>query len=69
MVEAGMPAIQTIQSATITNAKILEMENDLGQLEKGFIADIVATNDDPTQNIKTMEDVIFVMKEGVIYKE
>ena len=69
MVEAGMPAIQTIQSATITNAKILEMENDLGQLEKGFIADIVATIDDPTQNIKTMEDVIFVMKEGVIYKE
>ena len=69
MVEAGMPAIEAIQSATITNAKILEMENDLGQLKKGFIADIVATNDDPTQNIKTMEDVVFVMKDGVVYKE
>lgn len=69
MVEAGMPAIEAIQSATITNAKILEKEKELGQLKKGFIADIVATNDDPTQNINTMEDVVFVMKEGVIYME
>jgi len=68
MVEAGMPAIETIQSATITNAKILELENDLGQIKEGFIADIVATKDDPTQNIKAMENVVFVMKEGVVYK-
>lgn len=69
MVEAGMPAMETIQSATITNAKILEMENKIGQIKAGFIADIVATNDDPTQNISTMEHVVFVMKEGKIYKE
>ncbi|TGV02451.1 metal-dependent hydrolase family protein [Flavivirga rizhaonensis] len=69
MVEAGMPAIETIQSATITNAKILEMENQIGQIKTGFIADIVATNDDPTENISTMEDVVFVMKEGKVYKE
>lgn len=69
MVEAGMPAIETIQSATITNAKILEKENELGQIEKGFIADIVATNDDPRKNIGTMEDVVFVMKAGVVYKK
>ncbi len=69
MVEAGMPEIETIQSATITNAKILQMENELGQLVVGFLADIVAVNDDPTKNIKTLEKVVFVMKDGVVYKQ
>ena len=69
MVEAGMPAIETIQSATITNAKILGMEKEIGQIKKGFIADIIAVNDDPTKNIKTMENVVFVMKEGKVYKK
>ena len=68
MVEAGMPPIETIQSATITNAMILKMEDKLGQIKDGFIADIIAVNDDPTKNISTMENVVFVMKEGVIYK-
>lgn len=69
MVEAGMPAMETIQSATVTNAMLLNMESELGQIKSGFIADIVATNDDPTENIKTMEKVVFVMKEGKIYKQ
>lgn len=68
MVEAGMPAMETIQSATITNAKILNMETEIGQIKKGFFADIIAVNDDPTKNIKTMENVVFVMKEGKVYK-
>lgn len=68
MVEAGMPAMEAIKSATVTNAKILMAENDLGQLNPGFMADIVAVNEDPTKNIKTLENVIFVMKNGVIYK-
>lgn len=68
MVEAGMPAMETIQSATITNAMILKMEDQLGQIKDGFIADIIAVNDDPTKNISTMENVVFVMKEGVVYK-
>jgi len=68
MVEAGMPEMEAIQSATITNAKILKMENKLGQIAEGFIADVIATDQDPTKNIKTMESVSFVMKEGKIYK-
>ncbi|WP_299338400.1 amidohydrolase family protein [uncultured Psychroserpens sp.] len=68
MVEAGMPAMETIQSATVTNAMILKMENELGQIKEGFIADIIAVNDDPTKNISTMENVVFVMKEGTVYK-
>jgi len=69
MVEAGMPAIETIQSATITNAKILGMESEIGQIKKGFLADIIAVNDDPTKNIKTMENVVFVMKDGKVYRK
>jgi imidazolonepropionase-like amidohydrolase len=69
MVEAGMPAMEAIQSATITNAKILEMENEIGQIAKGFFADIIAVNEDPTQNISTMENVVFVMKDGKVYKQ
>jgi len=69
MVEAGMPAMETIKSATITNAKILKMENEIGQIQKGFYADIIAVDDNPIQNIATMENIVFVMKDGVVYKE
>jgi imidazolonepropionase-like amidohydrolase len=69
MVEAGMPAMETIQSATVTNAMILKMENQLGQIKPGYLADIIAVNDDPTKDISTMENVSFVMKNGVIYKK
>ncbi len=69
MVEAGMPAMETIQSATITNAMLLKMENEIGQVKKGFFADIIAVNEDPTKNISTMENVVFVMKNGIVYKK
>ena len=68
MVEAGMPAMKTIQSATITNAMLLKMENEIGQVKKGFFADIIAVNENPNKNISTMENVVFVMKSGVVYK-
>jgi imidazolonepropionase-like amidohydrolase len=69
MVEAGMPAMEAIQSATITPAKILNMEIQSGQIAAGFFADIIAVNEDPTKNIKTLEEVVFVMKEGKVYKK
>ena len=69
MNEVGMPAMECIQSATTTNALILSMENDLGKIKEGFIADIVATEDNPIDNISTMENVVFVMKEGIVYKQ
>lgn len=62
MVEAGMPAIKAIQSASITPAIILKMETEIGQISSGFFADIIATDEHPTENIKTMENVVFVMK-------
>ncbi|MBT8319475.1 MAG: amidohydrolase family protein [Gramella sp.] len=68
MVEAGMPEIEAIQVATIVPARILKMENESGQLAPGFFADIIAVDEDPTKNIRTLEAVKFVMKDGKIYK-
>lgn len=68
MTEAGMPVMKALQCATITNAMLLDMDKQIGSIEPGFFADIIATNEDPTQNIATVMDVVFVMKEGVQYK-
>ena len=67
MVETGWSEMFSLQSATITNAKLLDMESELGQIETNFLADIIAVDADPTEDIKTMETVVFVMKEGVVY--
>ena len=68
MVGAGMPIVDALKSATITNAKLLGMEN-LGQLKEGFLADIIAVDEDPLKNVNTLENVVFVMKDGVVYKK
>lgn len=67
MVEAGMKPIEAIQSATVVNAKVLKNEG-LGSIAKGKYADIIAVDENPLDNIKTLESVSFVMKNGVIYK-
>ncbi|WP_405199662.1 amidohydrolase family protein [Christiangramia sp. LLG6405-1] len=69
MTEAGMPVMEAIISATITPAKVLNMENESGQIASGFYADIIAVNEDPTQNVSTLKEVVFVMKEGKVYKQ
>lgn len=68
MVEVGMPEMEAIQSATITNAKVLGLEKELGQIQEGFLADIIAVDVNPTTDIKTLQNIAFVMKDGVIYK-
>ena len=69
MVEGGMPMMEAIKSATIVNAEILGMKSELGSVEKGKLADIVAVEGDPLKDAKAMMNVAFVMKEGKIYKE
>lgn len=69
MVEAGWSPMFSLQSATVTNARLLDMENELGQIKEGFIADIIATNENPLDSISTVEDIVFVMKAGKIYKK
>jgi imidazolonepropionase-like amidohydrolase len=68
MTEVGMPIMKALQCATITNAMLLDMDKQIGSIEAGYLADIIATNEDPTQNVSTVTDVVFVMKEGVQYK-
>lgn len=69
MVEAGMPPMETIQTATLTNATILGMADKIGSIEKGKLADLVAVDQNPIENIKTMLNATFVMKDGVVYKQ
>ena len=67
--EIGIPAEYSLKAATITNAKLLNMENFLGQIKKGFLADIIATNESPTKDISTLKNIVFVMKDGKVYKK
>lgn len=67
MVEYGMDPLKTLQSATSLNARIFHLEN-LGNIKKGFLADLIAVDGNPTKDIKAMRNVLFIMKDGVIYK-
>ena len=67
MVEAGMPAMETIQSATMSAAKLLGIEEKLGSIAAGKLADIVAVPGNPLEDITVMMQVNFVMKDGKIF--
>ncbi len=68
MVAGGMPPMKAIQSATLEAAKLLKIEDKLGTIEPGKIADIVAVEGDPIEDIRVMRNVSFVMKDGQIFK-
>jgi imidazolonepropionase-like amidohydrolase len=69
MVEAGMPAMEAIQSATIVPARFLKIDDRLGSVESGKIADLIAVPGDPLADITLLQRVSFIMKDGVIYSE
>ena len=68
MVEAGMPPMEAIQSATMTAAMLLRVQDKLGSIEAGKLADLVAVKGDPLKNISLLRDIQFVMKDGKTYK-
>jgi len=68
MVEAGMPPMKAIQSATVEAAKLLGEYDQLGSLVEGKVADIIAVNGNPVEDITILEEVDFVMKSGRVYK-
>jgi imidazolonepropionase-like amidohydrolase len=69
MVKYGMTPMQAIRSATSSAAELLAMQNDLGAIAPGKLADIVAVKGDPLSDISLLEKVDFVMKGGEVYKE
>ena len=69
MIDAGMLAMEVIKSATINAADLLGEKDKLGSIEKGKLADIVAVDGDPLTNKQAFSKVVFVMKDGTIYKQ
>ena len=69
MTEVGMPNLEAIQSATLNAAVMMGIEDKLGTIEVGKLADIIAVNGNPDQDINVMKDVIFVMKDGKVFKQ
>jgi len=67
-VELGMTNADALKAGTINSAELIDMSDRLGTIEKGKIADIIAVTGNPLEQIKDIENVIFVMKEGHIYK-
>ncbi|QPL50038.1 amidohydrolase family protein [Alteromonas sp. B31-7] len=69
MVEAGMSPADAILSATVNSADLLGVSETLGSLEPGKLADMIAVKGNPLENIRLLESVAFVMKDGKIYKQ
>jgi imidazolonepropionase-like amidohydrolase len=69
MTDAGMSNKDALKSATIETAKLLRVEDKIGQIKPGMLADIIAVQNNPIEDISTVKNVSFVMKDGVIYKQ
>lgn len=69
MVEAGMPAVEAIRSATFHGAELLGISDQLGTVESGKLADLVGVQGDPLQDISLLSRISFVMKDGEIVKQ
>lgn len=69
MAKYGMSPLAVLQADLINGAKLLGWEGQIGSLERGYLADIVAVAGDPLQDISVLSNVTFVMKNGVVYKK
>jgi imidazolonepropionase-like amidohydrolase len=69
MIQFGMSPMQAIQSATSRAADMLGMKGQLGVIAPGALADVVAVSGDPLKDVKVLQRVVFVMKDGKVFKE
>lgn len=69
MVAGGMPAMEALQSATKVASQLLRVEDRLGTIEPNKLADIIAVDGDPLKDITVMRNVVFVMKDGEVFKK
>jgi imidazolonepropionase-like amidohydrolase len=68
LVRGGMTPLEALQAATIRGAELLNWSDRIGTIEPGKFADIIAVDGDPTQDINAIEKVVFVMKDGAVFK-
>ena len=68
LVEYGMSPVAALQSATSTAARVLHLEDQVGRIAPGLLADLVAVEGDPTREIGALRRVAFVMKGGTVYR-
>jgi imidazolonepropionase-like amidohydrolase len=68
MVEFGMTPLQALQAATLNSADALDRAGEIGALEPGYLADVIAVQGNPLEDISLLESVHFVMRDGVVYK-
>jgi imidazolonepropionase-like amidohydrolase len=69
MVKYGLTPLQALRAGTVNAAKLLGWEGHIGELKAGYLADIVAVEGDPLEDIGALEKVTFVMKGGVVYRK
>ena len=69
MVKYGMSPLAVLQADLLNGAKLLGWEGQIGSLEPGYLADVIAVQGDPAQDISVLQNVGFVMKGGVVYKK
>ncbi len=68
MVEFGMPPVDAVRSATSVNARVLHMADQVGRVQPGLFADLIAVDGDPTRDVSSLRRVRFVMKNGTVYE-
>jgi len=69
MVGFGMPLLDALRSATSIDARVLHMEDQIGQVKAGLFADLIGVEGDPTRDLSAIRKVRFVMKNGTVYKQ
>jgi imidazolonepropionase-like amidohydrolase len=69
MVQYGMPAAEVLRASLLNGARLLGLQDLIGQLKTGFYADVIAVPGDPLQDISVLKRVSFVMKNGIVYKD
>ena len=69
MVEYGMPAPSALKAATSVNARVLHLDDEVGSLRSGLLADLIAVEGDPTSDISSLRKILLVMKGGKIYRD